>query len=104
MDGNDDRGAGNAQAELQTTGVGSQIDLEETDPYLKRVVADMRRSRARAADLVAIILVSAVVLSLPLFVVAIALVGTVDENDLTRIFGRWYCVASVGNGVLCRGW
>ena len=94
MDGNDPLEARRRQPEPQPTGVGSQVDLEETDPYLKRVVADMRRSRARTADRVAIILVSAVVLSLPLYVIAVALAGTVDEDDLARIFGKWYDVVS----------
>lgn len=94
MDGNGDLEAGHAQSQLQTTGVGSPLNLEQTDPYLKRVVADMRRSRSHTADRVAIILVSAVVLSLPLYVIAVALVGTVDEDDLTRIFGKWYDVVS----------
>lgn len=94
MDGNDGLDAGHEQLELQPMAAGSQVDLEETDPYLKRVSAKIRESRARTADHVAIILVSAVVLSLPLYVIAIALVGTVDEGDLTRIFGKWYDVVS----------
>lgn len=94
MDGNDDLDTRRAQPEPQPTGVGSQLELEETDPYLKRVVANIRQSRARTADRVALILVSAVALSLPLYVIAIALVGTVTEDDLTRIFGKWYDVVS----------
>lgn len=94
MDVNDDPEARGAQPDLQPSKAAPEVELEATDRYLKRVVADIRRSRARTADRVAMTLVIAVVGSLPLYVLAIALVGSIDEDDLTRIFGKWYDVVS----------
>ncbi len=90
-----------AEQELETEsgqpGGSSPVDLENKDPYLirARVEAEIRKARARTADRVALVLVSAVVGSLPLFLLAVALSGgTISTDAISTIFGKWYDVVS----------
>lgn len=74
---------------------GGEVDLEATDVYLKRAKADVHRSKARAANSVALILVLGLVLSLPFYVLAIASVSSeATATHLERIFVKWYDVVS----------
>ena len=94
MDGktpDDGHGVG---VEMRSPKAVSPLDLEPIKPYLKRVAADIRRSRARTANRVAMTLVYAIVGSLPLYVVAAAVVGSADVDTLTRIFDKWYSIVS----------
>ena len=78
----------------QAGGSQQRVELEETDQYLRRTVAEIRRARFRTADRVASTLVFAVVGSLPLYVLAAALAGTIEKDGLERIFDKWYDVVS----------
>jgi hypothetical protein len=74
---------------------GGQVDVEPTDAYVKRARADVHRSKARAANWVALILVLGLVLSLPFYVVAIAsLSSEPTATHIERIFLKWYDVVS----------
>ncbi len=74
---------------------GGEVDLEATDAYVKRARADVHRSKARAANWVALILVLGLVLSLPFYVVAIAsLSSEPTSTHIERIFLKWYDVVS----------
>jgi hypothetical protein len=74
---------------------GGRVDLEATDVYLRRAKADVHRSKARAANRVALILVLGLVLSLPFYIVVIAsLPSEATTTHLERIVLRWYDVVS----------
>jgi ABC-type spermidine/putrescine transport system permease subunit II len=71
------------------------MDLEATDAYLKRAKADAHRSKTRAANWVALILVLGLVMSLPVYVIALAsLSADTASTNLDRIFLKWYDVVS----------
>lgn len=75
----------------ETTSRGGEVDLEATDAYLTQVKAEVHRSKARAANWVALILVLGLVISLPLNVVAMAMIcGEGTATHLDRVFQRWY--------------
>lgn len=70
------------------------IELESPEPtgtYLQRVDAEIKRSKARTADTVAIILLGALVASLPLSLLAIWLIPE-HADQATNAFDRWYNV------------
>lgn len=68
-----------------------RVDLEATDAYLRQAKADAHRSKARAANWVAIILVLGLVLSLPFYVAAIGWQGSeASSAHLERIFLRLF--------------
>lgn len=74
----------------ETPNHGGQVDLEATDSYLRQAKAEVHRSKARAANWVALILVLSLVLSLPLNVVAMASIsGEGTGTHLDRVFQRW---------------
>jgi hypothetical protein len=76
---------------LETPHDGGEVDLEATDSYLSQAKADVHRSKARAANWVALILVFGLVLSLPLNVLAMASIS--GEGTITHLdgaFQRWY--------------
>jgi hypothetical protein len=75
----------------ETPNEDGEVDLEATDAYLRQAKADVHRSKARAANWVALILVLGLVLSLPLNVVTMALIsGEGTATHLDRVFQRWY--------------
>jgi len=68
-----------------------EIDLEESDRYLRQVPAQIQHERARTANLVAIVLVFGVVLSLPVYLVAAWIKP--DQIEASRaIFDKWYAI------------
>jgi hypothetical protein len=72
-----------------------QVDLEATDAYLRRAKADVHRSKARAANSVALILVLGLIVSLPFYVLALSVFPSeVAGAHLERIFMKWYDVVS----------
>ena len=74
---------------------GDEVDLEALDAYIRRAKADVHRSKARAANWVALILVLGLVLSLPFYAVAIASVSSEPTaTHVERIFLKWYDVVS----------
>src|SRR5262245_9931408 len=80
-----------------------KLDLEPTDAYLKRAKADIHRSKARAANRVALILVIGLILSLPLSVSAMASVSADSSGaHMERIFQRWFDIMSpLVGAVIC---
>jgi hypothetical protein len=75
----------------QTPTNGNQVDLEATDSYLSQAKAEVHRSKARTANVVATVLVLGLVLSLPLHVLAMASSSTeATVTHLDRAFQRWY--------------
>lgn len=78
---------------LRKTDVGL-LGLESIDAYVRRVKARIKLSRARAANVVAYILVGGVVFSLPLYVLAVALVTGDVSEDLATVFTKWYDVVA----------
>lgn len=70
------------------------LGLESIDAYLRRVKAEIKMSRARAANVVAYILVAGLVFSLPLYVLAVAVVSGDVSEDLAAVFTKWYDVVA----------
>lgn len=67
------------------------LDIEPTDAYLTRVQADISRRKAKTANTVAVILVSALVLSLPLYLVVAW--SAPDKAELIQpVFDKWFAV------------
>lgn len=87
------------------------IGLERLSVYLQSAKAKVVVSRARVANAVALILVLAVVLSLPLSVWAVSRFPVEQASLLRDIFDRWYDIvgpilgAAVGAlfGFACAG-
>jgi hypothetical protein len=74
---------------------GGRVDLEPTDAYIRRTKADVHRSKAQAANRVALVLVLGLVLSLPLYIVMIGLFPSeVTTAHFERVFIKWYDVMS----------
>ena len=71
-----------------------KTDLESVDAYVKRVKAEIKLKRARAANIVAYILVAGVVLSLPLYVLAEVLVSGGSSEQMSSVFTKWYDVVA----------
>jgi hypothetical protein len=72
-----------------------EVGLEATNSYLRRARADVHRSKAKAANWVALILVFGLVLSLPFYVIAIGLfTSETGAAHIERIFLKWYDVVS----------
>ena len=76
---------------LRTDGNGT-IGLESPDVYLKRVKAAIKLSKARAANIVALVLVIGVVLSLPLHAVTLFLTSPDAYKEVNDVFSKWYDV------------
>jgi hypothetical protein len=72
----------------------SSVGLEPLDAYVTRSKAQRELVKARTAGRVALILVSGLVLSLPLYVFAMALsLSGIDFSDrITTVFTKWYDV------------
>ena len=74
---------------------GGKVDLEGTDVYLRRAKADVHRSKAQAANRIALVLVFGLVISLPFYVVAVGLFQSeATATHIERIFMKWYDVVS----------
>ena len=71
-----------------------RLGLEPIDVYVRRVKAEIRLSKARAANTVAYILVGGVVLSLPLFLVAALWVNKDSAEVVANVFEKWYDVVA----------
>jgi hypothetical protein len=71
-----------------------QVDLESTEQFYRHDISEViRRDKARTANLLAMVLVVGVVLSLPLYFVAVWLVP--DGGDrLAVVFDKWYAIIS----------
>src|SRR5580765_2554638 len=73
------------------------LDVEPPDRYLQRIHANIRKDQARVANRVALILVGAVVLSLPLYLVVDCIFlwrGSPAAEKIQPIFDRWYTIVS----------
>jgi hypothetical protein len=72
---------------------GSRVDLEATAAYMKRAKADIHRSKAQAANRIALILVLGLVLGFPFYVLAIGIFQSeAAATHLERVFLRMYDV------------
>ena len=79
------------------------VELEDTENYIRKAHADIKRSEARTARFVAITLVLGLVVSLPLYM-AVALM--VEPNSLDRVdpvFRRWYDIVAPLLGAVIGG-
>ena len=74
------------------------IDLEQPDLYLRQVRAEIKKSKTRAANWVAIILVIGVVAAVFVHVAALLLGAPPEEMD--AVFDNWYHVVSPLLGVV----
>jgi hypothetical protein len=71
------------------------LGLEPTDDYVKRLKADVHRDKAKAANRVALILVLALVLYFPIYVLVIAFAPSEPTaTHLERVFLKSYDVLS----------
>jgi hypothetical protein len=82
--GNDERAAPSDESILLES-------PEPTESYLQRVDAEIKRRKARTADVVAIVLLVALAASLPLSLFAIWLIPDHADQAATA-FDRWYNV------------
>ena len=70
------------------------VDLESPGQYMERARADVHRSKAKAANVVAYILVTGLVLSLPLCLLAVGLAGGQIGENTAAVFTKWYDVVA----------
>jgi len=70
------------------------LGLEPVDAYVKRVKARINLSNAQAANVAAYMLVGGVVLSLPLYVLAVVLVTRESSGEIATVFTKWYDVVA----------
>ena len=72
------------------------LRLEPVDSYVKRVKATISLSKARAANLVAYIMVIGVVSALPIYAVLYVILATSGHSDSTgelgAVFTKWFDV------------
>jgi hypothetical protein len=77
------------------TPAGGPVGLEPTDDYLRRVKAEVHRAKAQAANRVALILVLALVLYFPIYILAVSfLPAEPTATHLERVFLKSYDVLS----------
>lgn len=72
----------------------SPVELEPTAGYFRRVRAQINLSKARAANIVAYVLVTGLVASLPLYILAVWIAPTDSSELLSVVFTKWYDVVS----------
>lgn len=70
------------------------VDLEPAESYVKKVRADVTRSKANAAIWVTVILAVGMVVSLPIYLIAILLVENEQNQLVAQVFGEWYRTVS----------
>src|SRR5437762_376719 len=70
-----------------------KLDLDPVEGFLSQTPAVIERGRARTANLVAILLVIGLLISLPLYMVAL-LCKPDAAQSLTAVFDKWYAVVS----------
>jgi hypothetical protein len=70
------------------------VGLEHVDSYVKRTKAAIGLSKAKAANVIAYILLGGLVVSLPLYIVALAIMPTGSYEQLALVFGKWYDVVA----------
>ena len=70
------------------------LQLEPVDSYVKRVTADIKLSKAKAANWIGYILVLGVVTSLYLYVWAVMNSERDVAEQLERVFFKWYDVVA----------
>jgi hypothetical protein len=70
-----------------------KLDVDHVESYFRQTSAVIDRGRAWTANLVAILLVAGLLLSLPLYILAL-LVKPEAATQLAVVFERWYAVVS----------
>jgi hypothetical protein len=70
-----------------------ELDVERVQSFLRQTPAVIERDRARTANLVALLLVSGVLISLPVYMIAL-LVRPDAAASLATVFERWYAIVS----------
>jgi hypothetical protein len=70
-----------------------ELDLDLVEGFLSRTPAVIERGRARTANLVAILLVSGLLTSLPLYMIAV-LCNPQAAQSLASVFDKWYAIVS----------
>lgn len=70
------------------------LDLEETENFLRRSDAVIRRGQARTANVLSYILVGALVMSLPLYILVVAYLDVSKMASADKIFEKWYHIVS----------
>ena len=75
-------------------GGAEDLQLEETDSYIRRVSARIRWRKARTASVVAVLLVASLVLSMPFYVLLAVFGPATVKLDVEQAFQRWYDVVS----------
>jgi hypothetical protein len=79
------------------------MNEENTSDYIKRVQATIGVTKARTANVVAYILLGGVVLSLPIYVVALAVLPVGHSEQLATVFAKWYDVVAPLAGAVIGG-
>jgi hypothetical protein len=79
------------------------LNEENTSDYIQRVQATIGVTKARTANVVAYILLGGVVLSLPVYVVAITVLPVGHYEQLATVFGKWYDVVAPLAGAVIGG-
>ncbi|MCI0743220.1 MAG: hypothetical protein L0Y72_29690 [Gemmataceae bacterium] len=70
-----------------------ELDLDRVESYLSQTPAVIERGRARTANLVALLLITGLLISLPLYMAAI-LVNPDASQVLASVFDKWYAIVS----------
>lgn len=79
------------------------VGLEHIDNYVRRTKADIVLSKAKAANIISYILLGGLVLSLPLYIIAIAIMPIEHAPQLASVFGKWYDVVAPLAGAVIGG-
>jgi hypothetical protein len=79
------------------------LNEENVSDYIKRAQATIGMTKARTANSIAYILLGGVVLSLPVYVVAIAVLPTGHYEQLASVFSKWYDVVAPLAGAVIGG-
>jgi glycerol uptake facilitator-like aquaporin len=71
-----------------------EVSLESEEAYVRRVTADVTRSKATAAIWVTIILSVGLVVSLPFYALTVIFIEPDRTEVVANVFGEWYRVVS----------
>ncbi len=72
----------------------TEVGLEAEDVYIRRVKAEVTRSKATAAIWVTVILTIGLVLSLPCYVVTVLCIESAKIEVVASVFAEWYRVVT----------